>query len=92
MSAPTLTIVGGDRWTVPQTDAERAVMTMYAERVKETPGMCATCAFRPGTAANRSQLVLHLVDNCLLDEGNTFMCHTHADQPCAGFLALRGAA
>jgi hypothetical protein len=91
-----LTITGPGLWrSRPDTKgAER--MVGYVERVAECQGRCETCAFRTGTDANASRLVLHLVEMCLAN-GDTFMCHTGlADdedphRPCAGFTALRAA-
>lgn len=84
-----LTIIGGERWTKPQTSDEAATMAGFVARVADTPGRCADCAFRSGTDANRSQLVLHLVEMCLTGD-QEFRCH-HGDDPtpvCAGWKAL----
>lgn len=90
----TLTITGDRLWRSAPDDAGQQRMAGYVERVADCQGRCATCAFRAGTDANRSRLVLHLVEMCL-GNGDTFMCHTGlADdedphRPCAGFVALR---
>jgi hypothetical protein len=83
----TLTIDGGDRWTKPQTTREHRTMTVLMKLAGDPAGCCGTCAFRDGTEANRSQLVLHLIESCILDEGNTFMCH-EAERPCVGFMKM----
>jgi hypothetical protein len=57
----------------------------------EDGGPCATCAFRPGSEANRSQHTRELVNLCV--EGlREFHCHERP-QLCRGFIAainLRG--
>lgn len=57
----------------------------------ECGGPCATCAFRPGTEANRSRHTLALARLCV--EGITeFKCHEQT-QLCRGWIAavnLRG--
>lgn len=89
-----IVVSGGDRWLREQAPEDRPRMEHYVERVKDCSGRCATCAFRTGTDANRSRLVLYLVEMCMMRE-DTFMCHTGlaADEtphrPCAGFVALR---
>lgn len=84
----TLTIEGP--WRTPQRATERERMAQYITRVGDVPGRCADCAFREGSEASRSRLVLHLVEMCMLDEGNNFCCHHgEPDRPCAGFVALR---
>lgn len=57
----------------------------------ENGGPCATCAFRPGTEANRAWWTTDLARLCV--EGfRTFHCHEHP-RLCRGFVAainLRG--
>lgn len=48
---------------------------------------CATCAFRPGTEASRSELTLVKAQLCLIS-GTVFHCHEAPGwEPCAGYLA-----
>jgi hypothetical protein len=81
--------------TAPQNGAEAERMAALVALAGEPEGRCGTCALRPGTDANRSRMVVHLIESCLRDETNTFMCHHgHEDgsepsRPCAGFVALR---
>jgi hypothetical protein len=87
----TLVIEGGDRWRVEQREQERARMASYIARVDNVPGRCVDCAFREGSEASKSRLVLHLIEGvCLPDENNNFCCHHgEPDRPCVGFTALR---
>ncbi len=53
---------------------------------------CATCAFRPGTEANRTEHTIELARLCV-EGGREFSCHERP-QLCRGFIAainLRGA-
>jgi hypothetical protein len=45
---------------------------------------CATCAFRPGTEASRTETTVLMARLCLMS-GETFECHERT-APCAGFL------
>jgi hypothetical protein len=81
-------------WAIPQNELERERMASFVEAVGDVPTRCATCAFRPGTDANRSRLVLHLVEMCLVGR-QPFMCHcgeAPGTRPCAGFKALEARA
>lgn len=90
--ALTLTITGLGPWERPATPEEAKRMATYvavAER-HGAPGRCPTCAFRAGTDANRSSLVVRCVENAVLS-GGTFGCHhdpEEAARVCAGFLAF----
>jgi hypothetical protein len=100
----------GTRWDETVQDADEArrmrAYMRFAERYNGGPvkGLCATCAFRPGTEANSSARVLEMIETSML-LGGRFMCHAgmpvnpangcieedascHA--PCRGFEALRG--
>lgn len=93
MSEPTegltLVVEGGDFWRRPQNATQATQMASYVQRIGNVPGRCVDCAFLAGSDANRSEMVLHLVDNCLVKDG-TFCCHHGAaDRPCVGFVALR---
>lgn len=82
-------------WRVPPTAAEKATMDGFIDRIekKRVRGRCATCAFRRGTEANSSGLVVRLVERCLTDpmENGEFRCHEDGrrDQACAGFAKVR---
>jgi hypothetical protein len=91
----------GSVWRVPQTPEEAERMRGYVQIVDDVAGTgpsgrCGTCAFRPHTDANNSQMVLRLVERCLR-RGGTFMCHAGLSEyrdpirVCAGFVALRRA-
>jgi hypothetical protein len=57
----------------------------------EQGGPCATCAFRPGTEASRSEHTVVLARLCV-EGGREFHCHEKA-QLCRGWIAavnLRG--
>lgn len=95
------------QWDTTEQDAEeRRRMAQYvrwAERDQQLAHRrCVTCAFRPGTEANRSRVVLGMIEGCLLMHG-TFNCHAghvrvrggfvnprpgQEKQMCAGFMSL----
>lgn len=99
----------GPRWDETVQDADEArrmrAYVRFAERNNGGPiaGLCKTCAFRPGTEANSSAVVLELIETAML-LGGRFNCHAglpvnpangcieEGAEPhviCRGFAALR---
>lgn len=89
----------------PEERAQMRTLTRLAAREnqrypQQARKMCATCAFRPGTEANRSRQVLRFVRDQIAREG---MFHCHAGLPvdadgfiratpprvCEGFVGLQ---
>lgn len=90
----TLTITGVGPWERRATEAERLRMAVYvklSEEHSDSQGRCGTCAFRSGTDANGSSLVVRCVDMSLQSSG-TFGCHSVAEgeeKECVGYAILK---
>jgi hypothetical protein len=85
----TLTLTGMGLWEKRATDAEAMRMAIYVKmaEARGVQGRCDTCAFRSGTDANGSSLVVRCID-LSLQSGGTFGCHT-VERECAGFTAIK---
>lgn len=60
----------------------REVVRLYLNN-EQPEGMCGDCAFRLGSAPNRS-VTAHDALASLIN-GDEFICHHGDDRPCAGF-------
>ena len=79
-------------WDTTEQGSEEARRMAYYVRLAERDSQladqrCATCAFRPGTEANRSARVLEMVEHALLMHG-IFGCHV-GHVPVAGGYVVR---
>lgn len=74
--------------TTEQTPEEAERMKAYLRAIawKEPKGMCATCAFRPGTEASRNSVNLLSIEACMAGIYKTFNCHAGGIQNDKGFV------
>lgn len=85
----TLIIEGSGPWEARTTAVEARRMAAYVELIEgvRCQGRCATCAFRTGTPANGSSMVVRVIEMCVRND-ESFRCHMD-ERECAGFTAFK---